>query len=129
MNAPLIAETKTTILDAAEALILTRGYNGFSYQDIAGIVGIRKASIHHHFATKEELGAAFVDRYIRRFKQWREDVAGLSVDQKLMAFFEMFKRVSDNAEKICPLGMLTAEKAISEFAARGFRSLTLSRFR
>jgi TetR/AcrR family transcriptional regulator, transcriptional repressor for nem operon len=102
-------DTRQSILDAAETLILTRGYNGFSYKDIAEVVGIRKASIHHHFPSKVDLGAAFVDGYFHRFEQWREGVNDLSVAQKLAALLEMFKRVSNNAEKICPMGMLTAE--------------------
>ena len=102
-------DTRQSILDSAEILILTRGYNGFSYKDIADVVGIRKASIHHHFPSKEELGAAFVDSYCRRFALWREHVDHLTVEDKLTAFLEMFKRISDNAEKICPMGMLTAE--------------------
>jgi TetR/AcrR family transcriptional repressor of nem operon len=101
--------TRQSILDAAETLILTRGYNGFSYKDIADIVGIRKASIHHHFPAKEDLAAAFVDGYFHRFEQWREQVGRLTVAQKLDAFLEMFKRVSNNAERICPMGMLAAE--------------------
>lgn len=102
-------DTRQSILDAAETLILTRGYNGFSYKDIADVVGIRKASIHHHFPTKEDLGAAFVDGYFHRFELWREQVAPLTVAQKLEAFLGMLQRVSNNAEKICPMGMLTAE--------------------
>jgi TetR/AcrR family transcriptional regulator, transcriptional repressor for nem operon len=101
--------TRQSILDTAEALILTRGYNGFSYKDIADVVGIRKASIHYHFPTKEELGTAFVDGYFQRFVQWRAHVDPLTFDQKLAAFEEMLYRVSNNAEKICPMGMLTAE--------------------
>ena len=102
-------DTRQSILDAAESLILTRGYNGFSYKDIAEVVGIRKASIHHHFPSKEDLGAAFVEGYFHRFALWREQVADMAVAQKLAAFLEMFQRVSNNAEKICPMGMLTAE--------------------
>jgi TetR/AcrR family transcriptional regulator, transcriptional repressor for nem operon len=109
MNAPTTRNTKTVILDAAETLILTRGYNGFSYMDIANVVGIRTASIHHHFPTKEALGAAFVKRYLHRFERWSEQVALLPVAQKLASLLEMFKQISDNAEKICPMGMLTAE--------------------
>ena len=45
----------------------TRSYGAFSYQDIADALGIRKASIHYHFASKAELGAAVADRYTRRF--------------------------------------------------------------
>ncbi|AUC99990.1 TetR family transcriptional regulator [Bradyrhizobium sp. SK17] len=55
--------TSEQILDVAQALIVAGGYNGFSYADIADAVGIRKASIHHHFPTKAELVAALVDRY------------------------------------------------------------------
>ncbi len=102
-------DTRQTILDTAETLILTRGYNGFSYQDIADVVGIRKASIHHHFPSKEDLGAAFVDGYFHRFALWREQVDRLTVAEKLEAFMEMLQRVSNNAERICPMGMLAAE--------------------
>lgn len=109
MNQRPTRDTKQAILDAAEALILTRGYNGFSYQDIATVVGIRKASIHHHFQSKEVLAAAFVGRYDHRFQAWQAEVDGLPVDGKLVSLLEMFKHVSDNAEKICPMGMLTAE--------------------
>ena len=58
--------TAEQILDLAEMLIQTRSYGAFSYQDIADALGIRKASIHCHFATKAELGAAVAGRYTRR---------------------------------------------------------------
>ncbi len=41
----------------------TRGYNGFSYADVAAEIGISKASLHHHFATKAALGTAIIERY------------------------------------------------------------------
>src|SRR5512144_3174565 len=59
--------TAEQILDIAETLIQTRSYSAFSYQDIADALGIRKASIHYHFATKADLGVAVVDRYVERF--------------------------------------------------------------
>jgi TetR/AcrR family transcriptional repressor of nem operon len=51
------------ILDCARTLIIQGGYNAFSYADVAERVGIRKASIHHHFATKEDLVRVLVARY------------------------------------------------------------------
>jgi len=51
-------DTATRILDTAERLVQSRGYNGFSYADIAERVGITKASLHHHFETKATLGQA-----------------------------------------------------------------------
>lgn len=59
--------TAEQILDLAEMLIQTRGYSAFSYQDIADALGITKASIHYHFASKTDLGIAVVDRYVERF--------------------------------------------------------------
>lgn len=55
--------TSEKILDTAQSLIVAGGYNGFSYADISAAIGIRKASIHHHFPTKAELVSALVDRY------------------------------------------------------------------
>jgi len=51
------------ILNCARSLIIAGGYNGFSYADIAEFVGIRKASIHHHFPTKVDLVRTLVIRY------------------------------------------------------------------
>ena len=55
--------TSERILDVAQSLVVAGGYNGFSYSDISAAIGIKKASIHHHFPTKAELVSALVDRY------------------------------------------------------------------
>ncbi|MDX1886419.1 TetR/AcrR family transcriptional regulator [Mycolicibacterium sp. 120270] len=55
--------TSDEILRCARSLIIAGGYNGFSYADIAAVVGIRKASIHHHFPTKVDLVRTLVERY------------------------------------------------------------------
>ncbi len=60
--------TRDLLLTEAEALMRTRGYAAFSYADLSTRVGIRKASIHHHFATKEDLGGALIDNYLVKFK-------------------------------------------------------------
>ncbi|MGO7322672.1 TetR/AcrR family transcriptional regulator [Rhizobium ruizarguesonis] len=58
-----LSTTSDEILTSARALIMTGGYNGFSYADIAAVVGIRKASIHHHFPSKTDLVRTLVVRY------------------------------------------------------------------
>ncbi|HEV2511078.1 TetR/AcrR family transcriptional regulator [Bosea sp. (in: a-proteobacteria)] len=55
--------TYDDILRCARSLLIEGGYNGFSYADIAKVVGIRNASIHHHFPTKSELVRTLVARY------------------------------------------------------------------
>jgi len=58
-----LSPTSDTILACARSLIVEGGYNGFSYADIAKVVGIRKASIHHHFPSKVDLVRVLVARY------------------------------------------------------------------
>lgn len=55
--------TADTILHYARSLIIAGGYNGFSYADISEVVGIRKASIHHHFPSKIDLVQTLLQRY------------------------------------------------------------------
>ncbi|EJN09466.1 transcriptional regulator [Bradyrhizobium sp. YR681] len=58
-----VSSTADDILACARSLIIAGGYNGFSYADIADVVGIRKPSIHHHFASKVDLVRTLVSRY------------------------------------------------------------------
>jgi TetR/AcrR family transcriptional repressor of nem operon len=66
------SSTADDILACARTLIIAGGYNGFSYADVAEVVGIRKPSIHHHFASKVDLVRTLVSHYRE------EAVAGLS---------------------------------------------------
>ncbi|SDN02447.1 transcriptional regulator, TetR family [Methylobacterium phyllostachyos] len=61
-------DTRAELLIQAETLVRGRGYAGFSYADLAAAVGIRKASIHHHFPSKVDLGAALVAAYAARYE-------------------------------------------------------------
>jgi len=56
------------ILEHAEGFARERGFNAFSYADLSKQVGIRKASIHHHFATKADLARDMLESYTARFK-------------------------------------------------------------
>lgn len=60
--------TRTSLLNSAELAIRQRGYNGFSFADMARDVGIRKASIHYHFPTKADLALQLIDRYAAQFE-------------------------------------------------------------
>ena len=51
-------DTKQTILEAARRVVQSRGYNALSFRELAKEVGIKSASIHYHFPTKGDLGAA-----------------------------------------------------------------------
>ena len=106
------SETAEQILDLAETLIQTRGYSAFSYQDIADSLGIRKASIHYHFASKAELGVAVVDRYIARF-----DAALVAIadddKQSSMAMLDFYMQpylqFASTPDRVCLSGALAGE--------------------
>src|ERR1700722_14182508 len=59
--------TAERILDIAERLVQTRGFNNFSYADIATELGMTTASLHYHYPGKAELGHALITRYAQRF--------------------------------------------------------------
>src|ERR1700722_5940543 len=54
------------ILDEATRLFAERGYEGTSMADLAERVGLRKASLFHHFASKEQLRRAVLERLVQR---------------------------------------------------------------
>jgi TetR/AcrR family transcriptional regulator, transcriptional repressor for nem operon len=58
-----LSTTADDILRCARSLIIAGGYNGFSYADISKVIGIRNASIHHHFPSKSDLVRKLVARY------------------------------------------------------------------
>ena len=60
-------DTAQRILDIASRLVQTRGFNGFSYADVAAELQVTKASLHYHFPTKTELGRRLIERYERNF--------------------------------------------------------------
>jgi TetR/AcrR family transcriptional regulator, transcriptional repressor for nem operon len=102
--------TTESILDVAEKLVQTRGYNGFSYADIAAQLGITKAALHYHFASKGELGLALLDRYTERFVDALEtaDVGSSGAIAKLRAYGWLYIDVLRGG-RMCLCGMLAAE--------------------
>jgi TetR/AcrR family transcriptional repressor of nem operon len=103
-------DTATRILDTAERLVQSRGYNGFSYADIAERVGITKANLHHHFETKATLGQALIERYHRQFMQAlaQIDANGRDAAHKLRSYARLYAAVLEG-ERLCLCGMLAAE--------------------
>ncbi len=104
-------ETATQLLDAAQSLIQERGYNAFSYKDLAATVGIRTASIHYHFPSKSDLGVALMERYV-------QDLTGAlaAIDQKtrsskskLKSFIKLYTE-TERRGAICLCGSLASDR-------------------
>jgi TetR/AcrR family transcriptional repressor of nem operon len=104
--------TASQILDVAERLVQERGFNGFSYGDVAGELGITRAALHYHFASKAELGDALIERYAERFFDALDRVDGDRADapDKLRAYAQLYADVFRD-DRMCLCGMLAADYA------------------
>src|SRR5271154_4277237 len=102
----------TAILDVAERLAQTQGYNGFSYADIAARLGVTKASLHYHFPSKAELGRALIERYHVLFGAALDAIDRRTTppQEKLQQYVGLYDSVLSN-ERMCLCGMLAAEYA------------------
>jgi TetR/AcrR family transcriptional regulator, transcriptional repressor for nem operon len=109
-RAAINADTSQRILEIAERLLQTRGYNAFSYADIAASLHITKASLHYHFPTKADLGRRLIERYEQVFLQALAEIDrdGADAADKLKRYAGLYANVLDN-DRMCLCGMLAAE--------------------
>jgi len=106
-------DTRTSLIRSAESLLRSNGYSAFSFADLEKSVGIRKASIHHHFPTKEDLGVEIVQTYISQTQEELQRIDELHVKalDRLKAFAALFQKViNDGTLPLC--GALAAEMGV-----------------
>lgn len=101
------------ILLVAESLIQSRGYNAFSYKDIAQSIDVKTSSIHYHFPTKADLGKAVLIRHIEKLYGVLEAIKNnelLTTPKKLALFFDTVVAATYDAQrKMCLGGILASE--------------------
>jgi TetR/AcrR family transcriptional repressor of nem operon len=105
-----IIHTSQQILDIAQRLVQTRGFNAFSYADIASTLNVSKASLHYHFASKAKLGVRLIERYEEEFEKLLGgiDLGGGSAALKLQRYVSLYAHVLAD-QRMCLCGMLAAE--------------------
>lgn len=99
-------DRRSQILDAAERMARSGGYNGFSFRDIATEVGVKSASVHYHFPTKSDLTVALAERYTRRF------VEGLGPPGEpgaILRLIEGYRRAVRAEDRMCLCGIFASE--------------------
>jgi TetR/AcrR family transcriptional repressor of nem operon len=104
--------TSQQILDIAQRLVQTRGFNAFSYADIASSLSVSRASLHFHFPSKVDLGVSLIERYGDTFKTAPEaiDLEPGGTAAKLRRYVGLYAAVLAD-ERMCLCGMLAAEFA------------------
>ena len=109
-SSPKTANTAERTLDVAEHLVQVRGFNGFSYADVARELDISTASLHYHFPGKAALGEALIARYSTRFASALEridrEITGARA--KLDAYVSIYSGVL-RGNRMCLCGILAAE--------------------
>ena len=105
-------DTKTALLNSAENAARRLGFDGFSYADLADDVGIRKASIHHHFPSKANLSLALMQRYHENFQAICAKInAECSTGAAQLAeLIEQYKLGSDNGKRLCLCASFSASR-------------------
>ncbi len=103
-------DRKQQILDAAERLVRARGFDGFSYGDLEAEIGIRKASIHHHFPSKAELGLALTARYRGQVVGKLGAVAArrTRAADRLAEYLDLYREALAGGEQVCLCVALSA---------------------
>ena len=106
------SNTKEQILDVADELVATRGFDNLSYADIAHRLGIRTASVHHHFPRKQDLGLAFIRRLRDRLRRELHEIGSSSLGalEQLDRFFATGRRaLESHLGATCPMASLLAD--------------------
>jgi len=103
-------DTAQRILDVAEELVQMRGFNAFSYADVAAQLKMTKAGLHYHYPGKAELGEALITRYSERFSGALAgiDEQPVAAAAKLDAYVNLYAEVL-RAGRMCLCGMLASE--------------------
>jgi len=107
-----LTNTSDEIIRCARTLIIAGGYNGFSYADIADVVGIRKASIHHHFPSKVDLVRTLLQLYREEAKAGLATVKSYNTDpaDQLRAYINYWTAcIGDPTSSFCVCALLASQ--------------------
>jgi TetR/AcrR family transcriptional repressor of nem operon len=101
-------DTRDKIVHLADELIRMKGYNAFSYKDIAATLDIKNAAVHYHFQTKGDLGARVVEEDIGLFRQHMQTWLELPPNEQLKKLFDRFHKYNRGG-LLCLMGSLSAD--------------------
>jgi len=104
-------DTREAIMAAARATVQAHGYNGLSFRELAKQVGVKSASVHYHFPTKGDLGAAVARLYTDDAAAHFDGISAASEDQKscIKSYTDVFRSALLNNNRMCLCGIMAAE--------------------
>lgn len=110
-NKPL--DNRSKILNAAQHMLQTRGFNAFSYRDLAAEVNIKSSSVHYHFPTKEDLAVALLEKYSKSIQIRLATINRGGTDPliRIRHFLTWFEDIGSVDGRVCVAGMLASDFA------------------
>ncbi len=106
--------TKEDLLHEASRMLLSHGLNGFSLQELATKLNLKKASLFHHYPSKTALAVELYRFYQTSFTSWTEEYAHLSAEKQLLSYVEKLTSWICDKQRVCPVGALSLEWSLVE---------------
>jgi TetR/AcrR family transcriptional repressor of nem operon len=100
--------TRDAIIRLADELILEKGFNAFSFYDLANTIGIKTASIHYHFPTKTDLILAVIQKHKEAVEALQRQYSAKDPLSRLEAFLSIYNR-NKSEDQICFVGSLCTD--------------------
>lgn len=101
--------TKTQVLHEASRMLLAKGLNGFSLQELAESLHIKKASLFHHYPSKTALAIELYRFYQQAFIDWVKRYENLTPEKQIINYAEKLTSWICEKQRVCPVGALSLE--------------------
>lgn len=101
--------TKLEILHEASRMLLAKGLNGFSLQELASSLNLKKSSLYHHYPSKTALAVELYRFYQNSFLEWVERHKNLSPEKRILSYAEKLTSWICEKQRICPVGAMSLE--------------------
>ena len=101
-----LSDTREQIMDRATQLLMSKGFNGFSYRDISSHLGVKNAAVHYHFPSKSDLALALVEEFRDLLRKGTSQFMayGGSAREQMEGFFAFTSKQCQLGRCICPFG-------------------------
>lgn len=101
--------TKSELLHEASRMLLAKGLNGFSLQELADKLNIKKASLFHHYPSKTALAIELYRYYQKAFTDWARENEKLTPEKQIIAYGEKLTTWICDKQRVCPVGAMSLE--------------------
>src|SRR6476619_8244746 len=101
--------TKQELLHEASRMLLAKGLNGFSLQELASKLNIKKASLFHHYPYKNALAIELYRYYQSAFEAWAKENEHLPPEKQMIAYGEKLTTWICEKQRVCPVGAMSLE--------------------